>query len=49
MPDPGFTRPDLCSTCAVRSHLQREMLAGIGTGGGWLITGRRSRRTAAGR
>jgi hypothetical protein len=50
MPDPGFTKPDLCSTCAVAlAPAARDVTRTFGTGGGWLITGRRSRRTGAGR
>ena len=50
MPDPGFTKPDLCSTCAVAlAPAARDVARASGTGGGWLITGRRSRRTGAGR
>ena len=50
MPDPGFAKPDLCSTCAVAlAPAARDVARTVGTGGGWLITGRRSRRTGAGR
>ena len=50
MPDPGFAKPDLCSTCAVAlAPVARDAARTSGTGGGWLITGRRSRRTGAGR
>ena len=50
MPDPGFTKPDLCSTCAVAlAPAARDVARSFGTGGGRLITGRRSRRTGAGR
>jgi hypothetical protein len=50
MPDPGFTKPDLCSTCAVAlAPVARDVARTWGTGVGWLITGRRSRRTGAGR
>ena len=50
MPDPGFTKPDLYSTCAVaRAPAARDVARTSCTGGGWLITGRRSRRTGAGR
>jgi hypothetical protein len=50
MPHPGFTKPDLCSTRAVTlAPAARDVTRTSGTGGGWLITGRRSRRTGAGR
>jgi hypothetical protein len=49
MPDPGFTKPDLCSTCAVALAVARDVARTFGTGGGWLIIVRRSRRTGAGR
>ena len=50
MPDPGFTKPDLCSTSAVAlAPAARDVARASGTGMGWLITGRRSRRTGAGR
>jgi hypothetical protein len=50
MPDPGFAKPDLCSTCAVAlAPAARDAARTFGTGGGWLITGHRSRRTEAGR
>ncbi len=46
MPDPGFAKPDLCSTCAVAlAPVARDVARTLGTGGGWLIAGRRSRRT----
>ena len=49
MPDPGFTKPDPCSTCAVApAPAARDVTRTFGTGVGWLITGRRSRRTEAG-
>ena len=50
MPDPGFTKPDLCSTCAVAlAPVARDAARTSGAGGGWLITVRRSRRAGAGR
>jgi len=50
MPDPGFTKPDLCSTCAVAlAPAARDVARTSGTSVGWLIPGRRSRRTGAGR
>jgi hypothetical protein len=50
MPDPGFTKPDLYSKCAVApAPVARNVARNFGTGVGWLITGRRSRRTGAGR
>ncbi len=50
MPDPGFTKPDLCSTCSVAlAPAARDVARTFSTGGGWLTTGRRSRRTEAGR
>jgi hypothetical protein len=50
MPDPGFTKPDLRSTCAVAlAPAARDVARDSGTGDGWLITVRRSRRTGAGR
>jgi hypothetical protein len=50
MPDPGFTKPDLCSTCAIAlAPAARDAARAFGPGEGWLITGRRSRRTGAGR
>ena len=75
MPDPGFTKPDLCSICAVASRadcataargvlsddgypladddplapVARDVARTLGTGGAWLVTGHRSRRTGAGR
>ena len=50
MPDPGFTKLDLCSTCAVAlAPAARGAARTFGTGVGWLITVRRSRRTGAGR
>jgi hypothetical protein len=49
MPDPRFAKPDLCSTCAVALAPVARVARTFGTGGGWLITGRRSRRTGAGR
>jgi hypothetical protein len=50
MPDPGLTRPDLCSTCAIAlAPVARDVARTPGTGGAWLITGRRSRRTGAAR
>ena len=49
MPDPGFTKPDLCSTCAVTlAPAARDAARTFATGGGWLITGRRSWRTGQG-
>jgi hypothetical protein len=51
MPDPGFRKPDLCSIyAAALAPAARDAARTFGTGGGeWLITGRRSRRTGAGR
>ena len=50
MPDPGFAKPDLCSTCAVAlAPAARDVARTWGTGVRWLITGRRSRRTGVGR
>ena len=50
MPDPGFAKPDLCSTCAVAlAPVARDAARTFGTGVGWLITGRRSQRTGAAR
>ena len=50
MPDPRFTKPDLCSTCAIAlAPAARDVARAFGTGRGWLITGRRSQRTEAGR
>jgi hypothetical protein len=49
MPGPGFTKPDLYSTCAVAlAPVARDVVRTLGTGVGWLITGRRSRRAGAG-
>ena len=49
MPDPGFTKPDLCSTCAVTlAPVTRDVVRFFSAGGGWLITVRRSWRTGAG-
>ena len=50
MPDPGFAKPDLYSICAVAlAPVARDAARTWGTGVGWLITGRRRRRTGAGR
>ena len=50
MPDPGFTKPDLRSICAIAlAPVARDAARASGAGGGRLITGRRSRRTEAGR
>ena len=50
MPDPGFAKPDLYSTCAAAlAPVARDVARAFSTGGGWFITGRRSRRTEAGR
>jgi hypothetical protein len=49
MPDPGFAKPDLCSTCAVALAPAARVARAFGTGGGWLIPRRRSWRTGAGR
>jgi hypothetical protein len=50
MPEPGFAKPDLYSTCAAAlTPVARDVARTFGTGGGWLITVRRSRRTGAGR
>ena len=49
MPDPGSTKPDLCSACAVAlAPAARDAARTFGTGGGSLITGRRSRRRGHG-
>ena len=48
MPDSGFTKPDLCSTCAVAlAPVALDVAHTFGTGVGWLITGRRGRVTGA--